>query len=95
MRKLVLPNGSSKYGAQMGRANVLPHDCAGPIKLQMQKLKWVNGDYDEKGCYWGGGSGDNIYCAWNDDARVFVRAFTRQQAKCEVWCFFPHARFYN
>ena len=99
--KLILEHASSKYGAEIGRPNVLPFQYMGtnalPIKLQMQKLRWVDGDYDQNGAYWGGGNGDSIYCAWNDEAeaQVFVRAHSRIEAKELVWEHFPKARFFN
>lgn len=93
--KLTLPNGSSRTGAQMGRHDVLPDNRDAAIKLQMQRLRWVSGDYDEKGCYWGGGSGDWVYCAWQDEIRVFVRGENREQAKLKVREKLPRAKFYR
>src|ERR1035441_2568759 len=62
--KLNLSKACSSRGADMGRPNRLPSDILAPIKLRMERLKWVDGDYDAGGSYWGGGSGDFIYCAW-------------------------------
>ena len=97
--KLVLPNGSSQYGAQMGRQNTLPEDPDHPIKLRMERLRWVDGDYDQWGAYWGGGSGDSVYCAYGEDNEiqvyVFVRARSRFGAKRAVREALPNAKFYN
>jgi len=92
--KLTLPNGSSARGAQMGRRNILPDDVNKPIKLRMEKLRWVDGDYDSFGAYWGN-SGDNVYCAWMDNVRVFVRATNRETAKEEVRDLLPNATFFR
>lgn len=51
--RLTLPSGSSPRGAQLGRRNRLPDNLNTPIKLQMECLKWVDGDYDQWGAYWG------------------------------------------
>lgn len=102
-----LTNVSSKYGAPMGRRNVLPADryTASP-KMRMQKLRWVGGDYDQGGAYWGSGSpGDFIWWAqgWIDhdshcmetEYTVYVRAKNRTDAKAKVREYIPHARFYR
>jgi hypothetical protein len=95
MKRLTLPSGVSRRGAQMGRQDVMPKDLTIPIKLQMERLKWVDHDYSQFGCYWGGGEGDYIYCAWNAPVYIFVRAKTRQEAKEQVRETIPNARFYN
>ncbi len=51
-----LSNGSSQYGAQMGRRNALPESAAAratPCRLRLVRLKWIDGDYDQGGAYWG------------------------------------------
>jgi hypothetical protein len=85
---LALPchKGCDQYGAQMGRRSQTQGE---PELLHLQKLRWVGGDYDTGGAYWGGGRGsDPIYCAFspedspNDDpVMVFVRAKNREEAK--------------
>jgi len=82
-------------GSQMGRRNILPPDVTAPIKLQMERLKWVGYDYDQGGAYWGRTNGDFIFCAWKDDAQVFVQAKNRTQAKQLVREHFPKAKFYR
>lgn len=83
----------------MGRPNRLPDDTDETVKLQMVQLRWVDGDYDEGGAYWGGGSGDHVYYAKGDASdvvvEVYVRAKSRKQAKAEVRELLPNARFYR
>lgn len=116
--KLQLPSGATYgtdsngnrvcTGSRMGRSNILPFQFMGtnaePIKLQMERLKWVDGDYDQKGAYWGGGNGDSVYCAYayvyppvdmDFSAVVFVRAKSRKVAKRLVREHFPKAKFYR
>ena len=95
-----LSKGYSSYGADMGRRNVLPDDTDAPIKLHMQRLKWVDGDYDAGGAYWGNGrNGENIYWAHGEDAEnqveLFVRASSRSGAKQLIRVTLPNARFYR
>jgi len=92
--KLILSNGSSPRGAQMGRRNILPNDINAPIKLRMERLKWVDGDYDQWGAYWGRSETD-VYCAWNEEVQVFVRATIRSSAKLSVRDILPNATFYR
>jgi len=94
--KLILDKACNKYGAQMGRRNELPVDVNAPVKLQMQKLRMVDSDYDQGGAYWGCGWGVNhIYCAFADGIKIFVRANNREDAKDSVQQFLINARFYN
>ena len=95
-----LPNASSPRGAAMGRPNILPTNRGVNIKLRMERLRWVDGDYDSGGAYWGGGRGF-IYCAQGERdgedlaVEVFTRAGTRAEAKANVREILPNARFYN
>lgn len=93
--KLKLTNACSSRGADMGRPNLLPDDCNAAIKLHLERLKWVDGDYDAGGAYWGNGSGESIYCGWADGVRVFVRAEDHDAAKAKVRAFLPAAKFYR
>ena len=95
---------SSKYGAPMGRRSYLPADIQVPVKLQMVRLEWVDGDYDRGGAYWGHSINTFIYHAqgyWNEGqdseefVEVFVRARNRKEAKIEVRELLPNARFYR
>lgn len=89
-----------KYGAPMGRRDILPDDCTVPCKLHLVRLRWFDGDYDQGGAYWGrviGGS--DVYWAYGDaaevDAQVFVWAKDREDAKAVVREKLPNARFYR
>jgi len=88
---------SSKYGAPMGRWNTLPENQSLSCKLHLEKLRWVDGDYDQGGAYWGHGT--DIYRAYGDvgevATEVFVRAANREEAKTLVRDHLPAARFYN
>jgi hypothetical protein len=101
MNRLKLPSGL-RYGydcngqrvcvgASMGRKNILPVSNQ-PMKLQMEKLAMCDG-YDAGGAYWG--HPNNLYCAWNGETRVFVRAESRKQAKDMVRAMIISAKFYR
>jgi hypothetical protein len=103
--KLSLPNGVTYgydingkrvcLGSQMGRGDTLPEDCDIPIKVRMEKLKFVDGAYDQWGAYWG--AGNPIYCAWNkhENTLVFIRARNRREAKARVKEMLPQVKFYR
>lgn len=85
-------------GSQMGRRNLLPDDRAVAVKLRMERLKWIDGDYDQWGAYWGQNGCNHIYCAWHDQSQedrieVFVRAVNRKDAKEQVRESLPNAIF--
>jgi hypothetical protein len=85
-------------GTQMGRRNELPSDSNEAVKLRLERLRFVDGDYDQWGAYWGGGPDVlPIYCAWGDSeenqVRVFVRAQDRVAAKAHVLKLLPNATF--
>lgn len=106
--KLKLPSGTTGFtndagkwictGSQMGRRNELPDNRNEAVKLRMERLEFVDGDYDALGgAYWGAPA--NVWCAWGDASdyavRVFVRADSRDQAKGKVREQLPNARFYR
>jgi hypothetical protein len=103
MNKLTLSNGSSPRGAQMGRPNNITALARAmkKIKLQMVRLKWVDGDYDQGGAYWGRSIGDtDIYCAWGKDTQdnliqIFIRAFNQELAKEDIREVLPNAAFFR
>lgn len=82
--KLRLSKGYSSRGARMGRHNIIPDELprlpAHPPRFRMERLRWVDGAYDQGGAYWG--MGDSIYCAWIPSPRteIYVRAQDRQDA---------------
>ena len=68
----------AKYGAPMGRQESPVEDFTGPVYLQ--KVPMVDGDYDEGGAYWGGGT--PLYCAWDEKGmQSTVRAKDSSAAK--------------
>lgn len=101
MPKLILEKACSQYGAQMGRPNAKPDDVLKPVRLRMEYLPLVDGDYDRGGAYWGYTPGTRIYCAYGHDEdsgnriRIFTRAKSRQEAKDNVREILPSATFYR
>ena len=95
--KKELPNVSCKYGAPMGRCNVIPDDIHTAGKLYLNKLKWVDGDYDQGGAYWG--MGNPIYRAYGETEteciEIFVRAIDRDDAKVQVKELIESAKFHR
>lgn len=85
-----LQKGYDQRGASMGRPNTLPEiPTQYPVKLHMYALRWVDGDYDEGGAYWGHVHGDHIYRAYGEtshleNVEVFVRAKSRDEAKEQI-----------
>jgi hypothetical protein len=71
---------SSKYGASMGRTDQPPDEETEDLVLYVQRIKFVDGDYDAGGAYWGGGS--RLYCAFNRDCTVMV--FLRENSLKEA-----------
>jgi hypothetical protein len=90
-----LPEVSSRFGAPMGRKNTFPSNRAIAIKLRLIRLRWVDGDYDEGGAYWGNPGRSFIYWAFGGETSVFVRAGKRAEAKGKVLGQLPNARFYR
>lgn len=98
MNKIKLEDVSSKYGAPMGRRdNATEPDTEGPF--QLQRMRWVDHDYDEGGAYWGQNGCNHMYVAQADGMeevqRCFVRGQNRAEAKAEVRKIFKKARFYR
>ena len=88
-------------GSQMGRRDTLPENKQANGKLRLVRLRWVSGDYDEGGAYWGNVCGTSIYRARGDmdgeefTTELFVRARGRLEAKELILATLPNARFYN
>jgi hypothetical protein len=82
----------------MGRDDTRHPDPDSPLKFYLVRLKWVDGDYDEGGAYWGYSllTGD-IYRAVSTDgkAEMFVRARSRGTAKAAIREKYPHATFFR
>ena len=91
-------------GSRMGRPNIIPasvrQNLGYKIKLHLERLRWVDGDYDQGGAYWGR-SNTHVYCAWgkygpNDlFVQAFVRANSRKDAKRLVRDEISNAIFFN
>ena len=92
---LKLPDVSCKYGAPMGRPNVLPQDRNAKVKLRLVRLQWIDYDYDQGGAYWGNPGGNSIFWATDGATDLFVRAGSRAEAKAQVLHYLPNARFYR
>lgn len=88
-----LSNVSCRYGSPMGRRNTVPEGTE-PVKVHLEKMALVDGDYDQGGAYWGGG-GDPMWVAWANDFEVFVRASNRHAAKRSVAQEYKNVRFYR
>ena len=85
-------------GAPIGRMNWGMNDhYKRPMMMYLQRVRFVDGDYDLGGAYWGGHPSEPLFCAWAEavDARVFVRAKDRTAAKLEVKEYFPNAKFFR
>ena len=83
----------------MSRPNIIPDDIETAGKLYLNRLEWIDGDYDKGGAYWGGGMGNNMYRAMGETetevVEVFVRAVTRKDAKARVKELIETAKFYK
>ncbi len=77
----------------MGRISHKP-PADKPVKLRMQKLRMVDGDYDEGGAYWGGIRGTHMYWATNEEVDLYVRAKDRAEAKALLRLDFPLLKFF-
>ena len=92
-------NACSMYGANMGRRD-WSVDRKTPCKFYLQRVRFVDRVYDLGGAYWGAPA--DLWCAWDpdpvgcdDQARMFVRAISREAAKAYVLEHYPNARFYR
>jgi len=65
--------GDPKRGAALGRRDVHDHDADQPIVLVVLPVRFVDGDYDINGTYWG--SGEPLY--WYADCNGRVDAMLR------------------
>lgn len=80
------------YGAPMGRRSA--PNLEG--KCHLQYVPFVDGDYDKGGAYWGGGRYTKpLYCAWNDEGEIYLRANSREDAKRQLLENNPDIKFYR
>jgi hypothetical protein len=87
-------NVSSPRGAPMGRHSVdlaVLQERAWGRKVRLQRVPFVDGDYDPGGAYWGGYPSPPLYCAWDGDDALYLRARSREDAKAQL----PGLRFYR
>lgn len=89
-------------GAPMGRCNTFDLDPETNDRFCLQAMRMVDGDYDSGGAYWGGWSREHggmwhAYCCngHGEEAELFIRAKTREQAKEQVREHYPNARFFR
>lgn len=86
-------------GSMMGRQSILPERGTGEWlqvrKVRLERLRLVDGAYDQGGAYWGGP--ETLWCAWNraGDVEIYVRADDRETAKAKVRTLLPAAAFYR
>lgn len=65
-------NVSSKYGAPMGRRRLMENPTG---KVRIFRVKFVDGDYDDGGAYWGGGPQSKpLFCIRGEGVELFYRA---------------------
>lgn len=80
------------------RLDYLPDDRLSSERFHLNRLPMVDGGaYDKWGAYWGVGSPKTgfMYIAESDEARLFIRATSREHAKAQIRQQLPNARFYR
>jgi hypothetical protein len=99
-----LSEAGSRYGAAMGRSNDVT-DRDFPVVFEVERLEWVDGDYDRGGAYWGRTfddprtrSGSDYIFRFEGESdsgleSMFVRAKTMKAAKEELLVTYPNATF--
>ena len=78
-KRIILPKVNCSSGAPMGRDS--SHSLFG--KCRLQKMRFVDGAYDQGGAYWGCGEPMWV-CEDCHGSQMFVRAATRERAKWEI-----------
>ena len=80
----------------MGRSDTV-HDTDYPVQFEIERLEWVDGDYDQGGAYWGRNKDEYIYRAEGESAdaveTMFIRAKSVSEAKARVIERYPNASF--
>lgn len=89
---------SNRFGAPMGRANLIPSNPSTVKALSIVFVPFTDGDYDAGGAYWGGGKDSlPLFCAWGESdteqAAIYVRAAGYPEAVEMVKQTFPNASF--
>jgi hypothetical protein len=87
--------GDPKRGAALGRPSIHDAPRDQPVRLYLKRQRWVDGDYDENGTYFGAGGGGHIYWYANREGTVDAvqRAGSRKDAKAKIREHYPHATF--
>lgn len=93
MSRYKFTNGTSTWGAQMGRRPQLPSDATQPRKLKLEQMRLVDGAYDNGGAYWG--MGTPLWVAHDEETEIVVRGADRAAAKVAVLAILPTAKFYR
>lgn len=78
----LLAHVGSNRGAPMGRPTIAENPEA---TVLLFRVRFVDGDYDAGGAYWGGGKNvDPIYAAIGDGFQTFVRAPNLEAARVQI-----------
>lgn len=85
-------------GSSMGRSNIiLSEDINTTTKAHLQLVRFDSGAYDKGGAYWG--FGQPLYVCFfdgiNEGNEMFVRAWSREDAKKEIRKIYPSLNFYK
>ena len=88
--------GNPSRGAALGRPTIQDADPdAFTGKLYLRRVHLNDGGYDRNGTYFGWGS-PLYWCAdESGDIDFMLRAADREDAKCQVLCDYPGARFWR
>lgn len=92
-----LPDVGSAHGAPMGRRNEI-NDAEFAVEFEIERMPWMDGDYDPGGAYWGSGNGkEYMFRAEGESAdaveSVFIRATSLVDAKAQILAIYPNATF--
>ena len=105
---MILSKVHSQYGAPMGRCENTDGRALA-VKFHIERVRINQGGYDDGGAYWGIGA--PLYHAWGEtppvintgyygltddaDQEIYLRAYSREDAKSKVLQKFPRATFYR
>lgn len=69
---------NTRYGSPMGRSETRRMQDTDVKKLTIRRVKFVDGDYDDGGAYWG--AGDPLWHIHGEGEQQFFRACCREHA---------------
>ena len=102
MARPKLSKAFDKFGASMGRRNVLDDlECHDEPKWSLYKMPINDGGYDSGGAYWGIGSRTSgvMFHAYCDGPKfvnhIYIRSVTRLGAKQKIRELFSGSKFYR